>query len=189
MSTITTADFTKGTCVIFKNEMWLITGLEYVNPGKGAAFVRTRLKNLKSGKVQDFTYKSGEKVEVVSLNTVEMSYLYNDGATFFFMHPETFEQYELPAEMMGNLGQFIKEGDIIQILVSDEKAITMRPPKKVYLKVTEAADGARGDTVGNALKSVTVETGAQVNVPLFIKEGDKIAIDPENGEYRERVNS
>lgn len=169
--------------------MCVITGLEFVNPGKGSAFVRTKLKNLKTGRVQEFTYKSGEKVEEIPLNTIEMSYLYNDGANFFFMHPETFEQYDLPADTIGNLGKFLKEGDIIQILVSDDKPITIRPPKKVYLKVTEAPEGARGDTIGNATKTVTVETGAEVQAPLFIKEGDKIAIDPETGEYRERVNN
>lgn len=189
MGTISTANFTKGTCVLFKGEMCVITGLEYVNPGKGSAFVRTRLKNIKTGKVQDFTYKSGEKVEEVPLNTIEMSYLYHDDKKFFFMDPSTYEQYDLDAEIIGSIGKFLKEGDIIQILVSDDKPVTIRPPKKVYLKVTEAAEGARGDTVGNAQKPVTVETGAVVNVPLFIKEGDKIAIDPESGEYRERVNS
>ncbi len=189
MSTISTSDFSKGTCVLFKGEMCIITGLEFVNPGKGSAFVRTRLKNIKTGRVQDFTYKSGEKVEEVPLNTVELSYLYNDGMNFFFMHPATYEQYELPTDMVGAIGKFLKEGDIIQVLMSDDKPVSTRPPKKVYLKVIEAAEGARGDTVGNALKPVTVETGAVVNVPLFIKEGDKIAIDPESGEYRERVNN
>jgi elongation factor P len=189
MSTISTSNFSKGTCILFKGEMCAITGLEFVNPGKGSAFVRARLKNIKTGKVVEFTFKSGEKVEEVPLNTLELSYLYNDGTTFFFMHPETFEQYEITAESVGNIGKFLKEGDIIQILVSDNMPVAVRPPKKVFLKVTEAADGARGDTVGNAQKPVVVETGATVNVPLFIKEGDKIAIDPENGEYRERVNN
>lgn len=169
--------------------MCVITGLEFVNPGKGSAFVRTRLKNVKTGKVQEFTYKSGEKVEEVPLNTLELSYLYNDGQKFFFMHPQTYEQYELTKDMIGNVAKFLKEGDIIQILVTEDQPVAVKPPKKVYLKVTEAAEGARGDTVGNAFKPVVVETGAQVNVPLFIKEGDKIAVDPESGEYRERVSN
>lgn len=189
MSTISTSDFSKGTCILFKGEMCVISGLEFVNPGKGSAFVRAKLKNIKTGKVVEFTFKSGEKVEEVPLNTLELSYLYNDGTTFFFMHPESFEQYEITAESVGNIGKFLKEGDVIQILVSDNVPVSVRPPKKVFLKVTEAAEGARGDTVGNAQKPVTVETGATVNVPLFIKEGDKIAVDPESGEYRERVNN
>ncbi len=189
MSTISTSDFSKGTCVLFKGEMCVITGLEFVNPGKGSAFVRAKLKNIKTGKVVEFTFKSGEKVEEVPLNTIELSYLYNDGTTFFFMDPQSYEQYELARDMVGNIGKFLKEGDIIQILVSDNVPVAVKPPKKVYLKVTEAAEGSRGDTVGNALKPVVVETGATVNVPLFIKEGDKIAVDPETEAYRERVNS
>ncbi len=169
--------------------MCIITGLEFVNPGKGSAFVRARLKNIKTGKVIEFTFKSGEKVEEVPLNTLELSYLYSEGQKFFFMHPQTYEQYELSSEMVGSLAQFLKEGDIVQVLMNEETPVAIRPPKKVYLKVTEAAEGSRGDTVGNALKPVTVETGATVNVPLFIKEGDRIAVDPESGEYRERVNN
>lgn len=169
--------------------MCVITGLEFVNPGKGSAFVRTRLKNVKTGKVQEFTYKSGEKVEEVPLNTLELSYLYADGQKFHFMHPQTYEQYKLESDMVGNLAKFLKEGDIVQVLMNEETPVAIKPPKKVYVKVIEAAEGSRGDTVGNALKPVTVETGAVVNVPLFIKEGDRIAVDPESGEYRERVNS
>lgn len=189
MGVISTSDFYKGACVMFRSEMWLISGYEFVNPGKGSAFVRTKLKNIKTGKVLEFTFKSGEKLEEVPLNTRELSYLYHDEEKFYFMHPQSYEQYELPVEMMGFLAQFIKEGDILQVLFNEENPIAIKPPKKVYLKVTEAAQGARGDTVGNALKPVTVETGAVVNVPLFIKEGDVIAIDPETGEYRERSNN
>ena len=188
MSTITTADFKKGMFVKFKDEPHQIIETQHVNPGKGSAFVRTRLKSVKTGKVQDFTYKSGESAEELLVETREMQYLYKENDAYLFMDNQTYEQYSVPAGLLGDFVKFLKPNDIYQIMIYEEQAIGVRLPKKVRLMVTEAHDAARGDTVGGAMKMVTIETGADVAVPLFIKQGEIIAIDPETGTYVERAN-
>lgn len=186
MSTITTADFAKGIFVEFKGEPHQIVEFQHVNPGKGSAFVRTRLKSLKTGKVQEFTYKSGETVTEVPVATREMQYLYKEGDSYMFMDNQSYEQFAIPGTMLGNYANYLKPNDVYQVLVNDDEAAGLRFPKKVRLRVTEAAEGAKGNTVSGATKTVIVETGAVVTVPLFIKEGDTIAIDPETGSYLER---
>lgn len=189
MGKITTSDFQKGMFIIYKNEPHQIVDLQFVNPGKGSAFVRTKLKNVDTGRVQEFTYKSGESAEEVSINVREMQYLYKQENDLVFMDNNSYEQLNLPKEKAGNFVNFIKEGDTYQVLIHDSEAIGMRFPKKVVLKVTEADDSAaRGNTVMGAKKSVKVETGVEVMTPLFIKSGDTISIDPETGEYIERVS-
>jgi elongation factor P len=187
MSTITTSDFTKSTFIEFKGEPHQIVEFQHVNPGKGSAFVRTRLKSLKTGKVQEFTYKSGESVTEVAIATREMQYLYKEGDNYVFMDNTSYEQFNIPAAMLGNYVNYLKPNDVYQVLVTDEEAVGLRFPKKVRLKVTEATEGAKGNTVSGATKTVIVETGAIVTVPLFIKEGETIAIDPETGTYLERA--
>lgn len=188
MSTISTADFKKGIFVTFKNEPYQIMEFQHVNPGKGSAFVRTRLKSLKTGKVQEFTYKSGESVEELPVETHEMQYLYPEGDGYVFMDNRTYDQVTVPKLLIGDFVRFMKENDTYQILIHEEDAVGVRLPKKVRLMVIEANEGgARGNTVGGALKAVTLETGAEVNVPLFIKQGEMIAIDPETGSYVERA--
>jgi elongation factor P len=187
MSTITTADFTKGTFVEFKGEPHQIVEFQHVNPGKGSAFVRTRLKSLKTGKVQEFTYKSGETVTEVPVATSEMQFLYKEADAYMFMDNKSYEQFAIPSAMLGNYADYLKPNDVYQVLVNGDQAVGLRFPKKVRLKVTEATEGAKGNTVSGATKTVIVETGAVVTVPLFIKEGDLIAIDPEAGTYLERA--
>lgn len=186
MSTISTGDFAKGLFIEFKGEPHQIVELTFVNPGKGSAFVRTRLKSLKTGKVQEFTYKSGESVEEIPVNTREMQYLYKEGENFIFMDNFSFEQYSISAAMLGTYANYLKANDTYQILVNGEEAVGLRFPKKVHLKVAEADEGAKGNTVSGGTKTVVMETGAVVTVPLFIKQGEMIAIDPESGEYLER---
>jgi len=188
MATITTADFKKGIFIKFKNEPHQIIETQHVNPGKGSAFVRTRLKSVKTGRVQEFTYKSGESVEELFVQTREMQYLYKEGDSYLFMDNKTYEQYSVLATLLGDFVKFLKPNDTYQILIYEEQAIGIRFPKKVRLLVTEAHDAARGDTVGGAMKMVTLESGAEVAVPLFIKAGEVIAIDPETGAYVERAN-
>lgn len=188
MAVITTADFKKGIFVLFKDEPHQVVEFQHVNPGKGSAFVRTRLKSLKSGKVQEFTYKSGESVEELPVVTREMQYLYPEGDGFVLMDNQSYDQVTVPGYLIGDFAKYMKANDTYQILMHDEEAVGVRLPKKVRLKVTEAAEGgARGNTVGGAQKIVTLETGAEVSVPLFIKEGETIAIDPETGTYVERA--
>jgi elongation factor P len=187
MSTITTSDFTKSTFIEFKGEPYQIVEFQHVNPGKGSAFVRTKLKSLKTGKVQEFTFKSGESVTEVPVSTREMQYLYKEGGNYVFMDNTSYEQFNIPTAMLGKYVDYLKPNDVYQILVNGEDAVGLRFPKKVRLKVTEATEGAKGNTVSGATKAVIVETGAVVTVPLFIKEGETIAIDPETGTYLERA--
>lgn len=186
MANITTADFTKGMFIEFKNEPHQITELTFVNPGKGSAFVRTRLKSLKSGKVQEFTFKSGESAVEIPVATREMQYLYKENDNYLFMDNESYEQFAISESMLGNYVNYLKPNDIYQILVNGDEAVGLRFPKKVRLMVSEADDGAKGNTVGGATKTVKIETGAIVTVPMFIKQGEIIAIDPETGAYLER---
>lgn len=187
MANITTAQFKKGIFIEFKGEPHQIVEMQFVNPGKGGAFIRTKLKSVKTGKVVDFTFKSGESASEVSIETHEMQYLYKEGESYVFMENRTYEQYHLPGAMLEDFVNYLKPNDTYQVLVHDESAIGIRFPKKVYLKVTESEEGARGNTVsGGGTKFVTVETGLKIQVPLFIKTHDTIAVDPETGEYLER---
>lgn len=187
MASITTADFKKGMFIVFKDEPHAIVEFQHVNPGKGSAFVRTRLKSLKTGRVQEFTYKSGESAEELAVLTREMQYLYHDGENYLFMDNATFEQYEVSGSLLGTFVDYLKPNETYQIMILEDKAVGVRLPKKVRLLVTEAEDAAKGDTVGGAMKYVTVETGARVQAPLFIKTGEIIAVDPESGTYIERA--
>jgi elongation factor P len=159
---------------------------QHVNPGKGSAFVRTKLKALKTGKVVEFTFKSGETMEEVPVATREMQFLYKENTNYMFMDNFSYEQFAMPESLLSDYISYLKPNDTYQVLVHGEEPIGIRFPKKVRLLVTEAEQGARGDTVSGANKVVTVETGLKVSVPLFIKEGDIIAIDPETGSYLER---
>lgn len=188
MGKITTSDFQKGMFIEFKNEPSQIVEFQFVNPGKGSAFVRTKLKGLKSGKVQEFTFKSGESAQEVPINVREMQYLYKTDIEFFFMDNSSYEQYKLTEEILGNFKNFIKAGETYQILLHENKGVGMRSPKKVRMLVTDADDSAKGNTVTGTKKLVTIETGVQIAVPVFIKTGDVIGIDPETSEYLERVS-
>ncbi|MBU1326538.1 elongation factor P [Patescibacteria group bacterium] len=187
MSVITTAGFHKGMFIEFKGEPHQIVEFQHVNPGKGSAFVRTRLKSLKSGRVQEFTFKSGESVREVSIETHEMQYLYKDGSGYVFMDNRSYEQYALPADLIGEFVKYLKPNDVYQVLVHEGEAVGLRFPKKVRLLVTEATEGAKGNTATAATKTVVTETKLTVTVPLFIKKGDTIAIDTETGAYLERA--
>lgn len=186
MATITTANFRKGIFIEFKGEPHQIVEFQFVNPGKGSAFVRTKLKALKAGKVAEFTFKSGESAEELPVATREMQYLYQEGEKYVFMDNFTYEQYGIPKGLLGDFVKYLRPNDIYQVLVHDEEAVGIRFPRKAWLKVTEAEEGAKGNTATGATKTVTTETGVVVTVPLFIKAGDTIAIDPETGEYLER---
>lgn len=189
MSKISTSDFQKGMFIEFKGEPHQMVSVEFYSPGKGSAVVRTRLKSLKTGRVLDFTFKSGETAEEISVDTREMQYLYKTGEEYFFMNQVSFEQISLTGEMIGDFRKFIKEGDIVQVLLHEGDPLGIRYPKKVKLKVSEADEATRGNTItGGAKKMVTLETGVSVTVPLFIKKGDTIVIDTETGEYVERAS-
>jgi len=183
----TTNDLKKGMCITFKDEPHLIIEKTFVSPGKGSAFCRTKLKNLRTKYVLDFTFKSGEKIEETPLHTAEFQYLYQQGNEFVFMNPRTYEQINLTEEMLGNFKHFLKEGDSYQIYMLEGEPITFRAPQKVRLKVTEAENATKGNTVTSTTKPVKVETGYELQAPLFVKTGDVIVINTETGEYVERA--
>ncbi len=187
MTTISTSDLKKGLCIMFRDNPHLVVDKTFVSPGKGSAFYRTKLKNLKTGNVIEFTFKSGEKLEEAPVEVKEMQYLYREGGELVFINPRTYEQLNLPQEIVSGFFPLMKEGESYQIFVLDDQAVAMRPPLKVNLKVTHAEAGARGNTVTGATKEVEVETGYKLQVPLFIKEGDTVAINVESGQYVERV--
>jgi len=189
MSRITTAEFHKGMFVDFKNEPHQIVEFQHVNPGKGSAFVRTRLKSLKTGRVQEFTYKAGEGVDEIEISTREMQYLYHEGDVYSFMDNTSYEQFSVNKAVLGEHANYLKENETYQLMVMDEVVVGIRFPKKVRLQVTETAEAVKGNTVSGATKPATLETGVTLQVPLFIKTGDTIGIDTETGTYVERVSN
>lgn len=187
MSTIDTSYIKKGLAIIFRDAPHIVVEKTFVSPGKGSAFYRTKLKNIKTGAVIEFTFKSGEKLEEAPVEVKEYQYSYRDGEDLFFIDPRTYEQVVLTKDMAGDFFNLMKEGESYQLYMLDGQAIAIRPPLKVRLKVVRAEPGARGNTVTGATKEVELETGYKVLVPLFIKEGDTVSVNVESGEYVERV--
>ena len=186
----TTADFRNGLCIQHNGEPWKIESFQHVKPGKGPAFVRTKLKSLTSGKVLENTFPSGAKIEAVRVETRKYQYLYSEDSGFHFMNTDTFEQIFLEKTMVGG-HEFMKEGQIVEVVfdADEENPLTCDLPSSVVLEITYTEPGEKGNTATNATKPATLETGANVNVPLFINEGDKIKIDTVKGAYQERVKS
>jgi len=186
MATVNGGNVRKGIFIMFHGEPHVVTWHEFVSPGKGSAFTRSKLKNIKTGKVVDFTFKTTEPVELAEVETQELQYLYNDGASFVFMNPRSYDQVEVPADVVGDDGRFLKEEMMCYIQFHDNVAIGVYPPKKVTLLVTDAEEAVAGDRVTAPKKQATVETGATVMVPIFVKKGDTIIIDTASGDYVSR---
>lgn len=185
----TTADFRNGLCIDYNNELWIITEFLHVKPGKGPAFVRTKIKNLRTGRVLDNTFTSGVKIDVARVERRPYQFLYKEGSSSYnFMHCETYEQLVVEETLINNPG-LLKEGQVVEILyhVDTETPLTCELPAFVDLVITYTEPGVRGDTATNAAKRATVETGAEVMVPLFINEGEKIKVDTRTNKYSERV--
>jgi len=184
----TTSDIRKGLCINYNNDIYKIIEFLHVKPGKGPAFVRTKLKSLTTGKVIDNTFSAGHKIDDIRIETRKYQYLYTDGDSYHFMDDESYEQIQLP-EAMIDAPQFLKEGEMVTILMKadDNSPLTLEMPATVIMEVTHTEPGVKGNTATNATKPATVESGAKVRVPLFINEGDKIKINTETGEYQERV--
>lgn len=183
-----TPDFRRGLRIEINNEPFIIVEFQHVKPGKGGAFVRTKLKNLLNGNVVERTFRSGEKVGKPDIEEKEMQYLYTDG-DFHFMDNSTYEQTAIEADIVGNARDFLQENSIVTILFYKGRVVNLDLPTFVTLEVTEAEPGLKGDTASSVTKPVTVETGARINVPLFINPGDRLKIDTRTGEYMERVKS
>jgi elongation factor P len=185
----TTADFKNGLCLEFNNDLYTIVQFQHVKPGKGGAFVRTKLKSLTSGKVIDNTFNAGEKINLARVERRPHQFLYSDDSGFHFMHNETYEQISIQKDII-NAPDLMKEGQYVEIVVhaDTENPLSCELPPFVVLEVTYTEPGLRGDTASStALKPATVETGAKIYVPLFVNQGDKIKIDTRDKSYSERV--
>ena len=183
---ISAGDFRNGVTFEMDGQVMQIVEFQHVKPGKGAAFVRTKLKNVITGAVTERTFNPTDKFENAYVERREMQYLYNDGELYYFMDTETYEQLPLNADKLGDAFRFVKENMIVKVLSYKGNVFGLEPPLFVDLEVTETEPGVRGDTATNVTKPATVETGAEVRVPLFINVGEKIRIDTRTGEYLER---
>ena len=184
----TTADIRNGLVIEHKNDLYRVIEFQHVKPGKGGAFVRTRLKNLKTGRVIDETWNSGEKIQDVRLEPHTMQFLYASGDDYHFMNTATYDQLQMPKAMLEDYAAWLKDGMTVDVLMRDVEIVTIDFPQMVELEIVETEDGAaRGDTARAFQKRARVETGAEVMVPGFIKLGDRVKIDTTTGKYVERV--
>lgn len=183
-----TSDFRNGLCLEFKGDLYKIVEFQHVKPGKGAAYVRTKLKNLKTGKVLDNTFDAGEKIDIARIERRPYQFLYKDETGYHFMNTQSYEQTFVEEEMIEG-HEFLKEGQEVEMMfhADTETILTCELPASVELEVTYTEPGLRGDTATNTLKPSTVETGAIVRVPLFIEAGQRIRVDTRSGSYIERV--
>jgi len=184
-----TSDFRNGLIIRFKNDLYSIVDFQHVKPGKGGAFVRSTLKNLRTGKVLDNTFRAGEGVEIIRVERRKFQYLYREGDFLVCMDTETYEQTNITKEYFEEGVNFLKEGEEIDILFNGDEIISVEIPIFVYLKVIETEPGFKGDTATGASKPAKLETGASISVPLFVNEGDKLKVDTRTGGYVERVKT
>lgn len=184
---IPTSEFRNGLVIRLDGELFSIVEFQHVKPGKGGAFVRTRLKKVKTGRVIDRTFRSGEKVEDIRLEKKKVQYLYKGDGEFVFMDAETYEQFSASEEIVGEAAKFMKEGTDVEILFHGKNPIGTDLPIFVSLQVTNTEPGVRGDTASGGSKPATLETGAVIQVPLFLEKGEIVKVDTRTGEYVERV--
>lgn len=183
-----TSDIRNGLCIKYNHDIFKIIEFLHVKPGKGPAFVRTKLKSVTTGKVIDNTFSAGHKIEDVRVETHKFQYLYAEGDTFHFMNTEDYNQITLEKSVLDAPG-LLKEGEVVTVIINseDQMPLSVEMPASVILEVTATEPGVKGNTATNATKPATVETGAEVMVPLFINEGDKIKVETEKGTYKERI--
>ena len=184
---VSTNNFKNGMCIMHDGKMWIIVEFQHVKPGKGGAFVRTKLKELKSGRVVDNTFRAGEKFEDVRVESKRMQYLYTDGSQYHFMDNNSYEQIEIPSDFVGDTAKWLKENDEIEIKYAGGDMMGIEPPMFVELEVTETDPGFKGDTVQGGTKAATLETNAVVQVPMFVETGNILKIDTRDGRYVTRV--
>ena len=183
-----TSDIRKGLCIHYNNDIYKIIEFLHVKPGKGPAFVRTKLKSVTSGKVIDNTFSAGHKIEDVRVETRKYQFLYAEGDMYHFMNTEDYNQIELQESILDQ-PKLMKEGEVVTVMINteDSSPLSVEMPASVILEITHAEPGVKGNTATNATKPATVETGAKINVPLFINEGDKIKVETAKGSYKERI--
>jgi elongation factor P len=187
MATYNTNEFRGGLKIILDSDPYTIVENEFVKPGKGQAFNRVRVKNLKTGRVVDKTFKSGESVEAADVNEQNMQYLYTDGEFWHFMVPDTYEQFAADENAVADARQWLKEQDICVVTLWNGVPLLVTPPNFVELTIVETDPGLRGDTAQGGIKPAKLETGAVVRVPLFVEQGETVKVDTRNGEYVSRA--
>lgn len=184
---LTAGDFRNGITFDMDGQVFQVIEFQHVKPGKGAAFVRTKFKNVITGAVVEKSFNPTDKFENAFIERKEYEYLYNDGELYYFMDSETYEQIPLDASKLGDNFKFVKENDIVKLMSYKGNVFSVEPPMFVVLEITETEPGVKGDTATNVTKSATLETGAVIKVPIFINEGEKVKIDTRTGEYMERA--
>ena len=189
MPQINTGDFKKGIKVLIDGAPYEMLECNFVKPGKGVAFYKTKLRNLLRGSMLERTYKSGESLEEADVRKSKGAYSYRDGSSFYFLDNESFEQFALDAALCENQMRFLQEGTEVDLLFWNDQLITMTPPLQVVLEITYTEPAAKGNTATNVTKGATVETGAEIQVPAFIEQGNRVKVDVETGNYVERVNT
>ncbi len=183
----TTSEFRPGLTIRYNNDLWTIVEFQHVNPGNWRAFVRAKMKNLKTGRVIENRFRAGEEIDIVRIEQRAYQYLYRDGDMLVFMDNDTFDQIHVPEEVVGEGSQFLKENETIQLFFNGTEITGVEIPIFVNLKVVETEPGMKGDSVNNVMKAAKLETGATVNVPIFVNEGDMLKVDTRTGGYVERV--
>ena len=180
---VSAGNLKKGDFVNYQGEIWQIQKAEFYSPGKGSALMKTRIKNVVNGKNVDYTFKSNEIVETLEVESIEMQYLYKDAEYAYFMNERTYNQYQLPLAVVGDMINFMKDGTRYYIFLHNDQPLNIRPSLSERLQVVETEDAVKGDTVSGAKKTAVLETGATVMVPLFVKKGEVIIVNPETGQY------
>jgi elongation factor P len=187
MASYSTSEFRSGLKILIDQDPCVIVDNEFVKPGKGQAFNRVRIRNLKTGKVVDKTFKSGDSVEAADVLDTDMQFLYSDGEFWHFMVPDTFEQYAADASAVGDAKDWLSDGDICQITLWNNSPLIVEPPNFVELEIVETDPGVKGDTASGGVKPAKLSTGAVVRVPLFVDQGEVIKVDTRSREYVSRV--
>jgi elongation factor P len=184
---VSTNNLKNGMCISYNDKLWIVVEFQHVKPGKGGAFVRTKLKEIKSGRVVEVTFRAGEKLDDVRMETKNLQYLYHDGDDYHFMDSDTYDQFDLSKEFVGEAAKWLKENEVATVLVAGDEMIGVEPPMFVELEVVETEPGFKGDTVQGGTKPATLETGAIVQVPMFVNSGERIKVDTRDGSYITRV--
>jgi elongation factor P len=184
---ISTADFKNGKAILIEGKPYTIIEFQHVKPGKGGAFVRTKVRDIRTGRVNDLTFRAGEKFDEIRMETKDMQFLYADGDDYNFMDTETYEQLALDAAVVGEAAKWLKESDVASLQYAGDELIGVEAPMFVELEVTETEPGFKGDTVQGGTKPATLETGAVVQVPMFVNSGDVLKIDTRDARYITRV--
>ena len=183
-----TSEVRKGVVIKHQNDLFVVVEFQHINPGKGAAFVRTRMKNLGNGKVIEITYKTSESVDIVSVMFQTMQYLYKSGDNYAFMDMKSYEQIEMDGDLVGDDGKYLKEGLDVIIGMYEGRPVSIQIPKKIQYKVVEAPPAVKGDSAaGNVTKEIKLDNGLEIQAPIFIKEGEDILVNTETGEYSARA--